>query len=190
MASGPDRYRNLIVIALAAALAVAIVVLIIDRRDGPQPFEISIGQATPAGPMEVHITGAVAQPGVYEMAAGTRVVDALFEAGGPAPDANLEAINLAVRLHDEDQVVVPRLGEPAQATSHVAGAAVVPLIDINSATAEELDTLPGIGEVYSQRIVDSRTRDGPYTTPDDLLIRRIIPRATYERIQELITTGP
>ena len=81
MASGPDRYRNLIVVALAAALAAAVVVLIIDRRDGPQPFEINVGEATPAGPMEVHITGAVAQPGVYEVADGSRVVDALFEAG-------------------------------------------------------------------------------------------------------------
>jgi competence protein ComEA len=136
--------------------------------------------------MEVYITGAVEEPGVYEVPDGARVVDLLYEAGGPADNANLEAVNLAARLHDEDQVRVPRQGE---AVSDVAGAATG-AININTASASELDALPGIGEVYSQRIVDSRTGDGPYRSVDDLMARGIIPRATFEQIRELVTAGP
>src|SRR3990172_9401535 len=100
------------------------------------------------------------------MADGDRVVDVLYEAGGPAPDADLEAINLAVRLHDEDRIVVPRQGQAASgSTSSVAGVGVAPTpVNINTATAAELDALPGIGEAYSRRIVESRTSNGPYTS--------------------------
>ena len=183
-----DRYRNTLIIALAALLAAAAVYIALDERSEPRAFEIDLAALTPTpgGPIEVYITGAVAQPGVYEMADGDRVVDLLFNAGGQAPDANIEAVNLALRLHDEDQITIPRIGEPVSA---VAGA-VVKKVNINTATAAELDDLPGIGEVYSQRIVESRTTDGPYTTTDELVERRIIPRATHERIRELITVAP
>ena len=183
-----------VIVVLAALLAGAVVALALERRDAPDPLEISLADLTPTpgGPIEIYITGAVLQPGVYELKDGDRAVDALYAAGGPASDANLEAVNLAVRLHDEDQVLVPRQGQAAVSssgvTSSVAGA--VSKININTATAAELDALPGIGEVYSQRIVDSRTRDGLFTSPDELLAREITPRATYERIRDLITIGP
>src|SRR3990170_5637978 len=179
-----------VIVVLAALLAGAVVAVVLERRDAPEPLEISLADLTPTpgGPIEIYITGAVLQPGVYELKDGDRAVDALYAAGGPASDANLEAVNLAVRLHDEDQVLVPRLGQQAVSssgvTSSVAGASK---ININTATAAELDALPGIGEVYSQRIVDSRTRDGLFTSPDELLAREITPRATYERIRDLIT---
>jgi competence protein ComEA len=64
------------------------------------------------------------------------------------------------------------------------------LININTASAGELDALPGIGEVYSQRIVDSRAAAGLFATPDDLLNREIVPRGTYDKIRDLITVGP
>ena len=185
MASWLDRYHNPIIIALAALLAAAVVALTLDRRDG-QPLEIRFGEPTPGGPIEIYITGAVAQPGVYEMTDGDRVIDVLRAAGDFAPDANPEAINLAQRLHDEDQIIVPRLGEPASA---VAGAVSL-TVNINTATARELDALPGIGEVYSQRIVDSRASDGPFATTDDLVIRSLIPRGTYEKIKDFIIVGP
>ena len=188
MASWLERYRNAIIIGLAALLAAAVVALILEQRAGRQSLEINLGEPTPGagGPIQVYITGAVARPGVYEMTDGDRVVDVLNEAGGFTPKANPEAINLAQRLHDEDQIIVPRLGEPTSAVSGVATAAV----NINAATAAELDAaLPGIGEVYSQRIVESRTRDGPFTTTEELVERQLIPRATYERIRDLITVG-
>ena len=188
MASWLERYQHLIIIALAALLAAAVVALIFDRRGGPQPLEIRFGEATPGagGPIEVYITGAVARPGVYEIRDGDRVIDLLQAAGGQAPDADLRAINLAQRLHDEDQVVVPSLGQPV---SDVAGV-VSEAVNVNTATVEELDALPGIGEAYSQRIIDSRASDGSFATTDELVERRLIPRATYEQIRELITVGP
>lgn len=190
-----DRLLHVIVIGIAAVLAAAVVMLILDRRDGPQPLQITPGQAGPdeSGPIEVYITGAVVSPGVYEMHEGDRVVDLLAEAGGHTPDADLEAVNLALKLHDEDQVIVPRQGET---TADVGGGSSDVLgftgpVNINTASRHELaDLLPGIGEVYSRRIVDSRETDGPFRDVDDLLIRGLIPQSTFENIRDLITVGP
>ena len=186
MAGWLERHHSTIIIALAALLAAAIVYIAFEERDARSPLEIRLDEATP-GPIEVYITGAVAQPGVYEVTDGARVIDLLSQAGGFAPDANPEAINLARRLRDEDRVVVPRLGESASGDSGVISA---DMMNINSATAATLDGLPGIGEVYSQRIVESRTADGPFATTEELVTRDIIPRSTYERIRELIYAGP
>lgn len=188
-----DRYRNAIIVALAALLAAAVVALVLQRRDEPNGLEITLADLTPTpgGAIEVYITGAVIQPGVYEMRDGDRVVDLLYEAGGHAPNADLESINLALRLHDEDQVLVPRVGEGVPVsglTSNVAGV-VSAKVDINSATAAELDELPGIGEVYSERIVASRVSDGVFVTADELVERRIIPNSTLEKIRDLITVS-
>lgn len=90
-------------------------------------------------------------------------------------------------MDDEDQVVVPRQG---QAISQVAGALQTQLVNINTASAELLDSLPGIGEVYSKRIVESRNHLGPFESTQDLVDREIIPRSTYEKIKDLIAVGP
>lgn len=187
MASWLERYHTPIIIVLAALLAAIAVAFVLDRRDDPS-LEIRFGEPTPGGPIEVYITGEVARPGVYEMADGDRVIDLLNEAGGFTPDADPVAINLAKRLHDEDRVIVPRLGEPV---AGVAGVVSGNAVNINEATAAALAAeLPGIGEVYSQRIVDSRTSDGLFTRTEELVERSIIPRGTYEKIRDLITVGP
>ncbi|MEX0786984.1 MAG: ComEA family DNA-binding protein [Dehalococcoidia bacterium] len=188
-----DRYRSPIIIALAGLLAAAVVALVIQRQDEPKGVEITLADLTPTpgGAIEVYVTGAVTQPGVYQMRDGDRVIDVLYEAGGHAADADLESVNLALRLHDEDQVLVPRVGQAlvsSGATSGVAGV-VNAKIDINSANAQELDVLPGIGEVYSERIVASRLSDGPYVTAEELVERRIIPNSTLEQIRTLIIVG-
>jgi competence protein ComEA len=196
--SGTDGIAKAVVIGLAALLAVALFAIVLQRRNDHQPLEINLASLTPTpgGPIQVYVTGAVTKPGVYELHDGDRVVDALYAAGGQAAEANLEAVNLAVRLHDEDQIVIPRQGEPVAATgstSNVAGASNAGLaspVNINTATASELDALPGIGAVYSNRIVQSRSTDGPFATPDDLLARKLLPRATFENILALITVGP
>lgn len=192
-----ERYGQAIIIGLAALLAAALVAFALDRRDDPGSLEITTqGAPTAAGPIEVYITGAVMQPGVYEIADGDRVVDLLQKAGGQAPDANIESINLSLRLHDEDQVRVPRLGQAAGGvtdgqSSSVAGVSNSGgLININTASAGELDALPGIGEVYSQRIVENRAANGLFASADDLVNRQIIPRGTYDNIRDMITTGP
>jgi competence protein ComEA len=193
-----DRYGQAIVIALAALLAAALVALALERRDNPKPLEITAqGTPTAGGPIEVYITGAVTQPGVYEMRDGDRVVDLLYKAGGQSADADLAGVNLAVRLHDEDQVTVPHVGEAVAGgvtsgqTSQVAGTTNGgALVNINTAAASDLDALPGIGAVYSQRIVESRVTNGSFASPDDLVNRKILPRGTYDKIRDLITIGP
>jgi competence protein ComEA len=184
-----DTHKHLITIALAAVLAAGIAFFVAGRNDGPAPLQIVSGEAEPGQPIEVHVTGAVAAPGVYQLEGGARAIDALNAAGGPAGDADLEAINLSLRLRDEDQVLVPHIGEGASAAPSV-GDSFAGVININTATADELDTLPGIGEVYSARIVESRETVGPYASLEDLLARDIIPRATFEKIYGLITVGP
>ena len=181
-----DRASQIIIVVLAAVVAAGIVWFAFDRQNGPQALEIDLPNTTESGPIEVYITGAIAEPGVYEMEDGDRVIDVLFEAGGHTDDADLEAINLAVRLRDEDQIIVPRFG---QDVSSVAGSTSAK-ININTASAGELDALPGIGEVYSQQIVVSRETNGPYVSSEELVERQVIPRSTYERIRDLITTGP
>ncbi len=183
MAPFLDQYRNAIIVGLVALLAAAAVYIAVDRRNGPEPLEVRPGDGTPSA-IEVYITGAVARPGVYEMRDGDRVIDLLMKAGGFATDANPEAIGLAERLHDEGTVVVPRTG-----SSQVAGTTASRL-DINSATQQELIALPGIGEAYSQRIIVSRTADGPFASPEELVARAIIPQSTFEKIKDLVTTGP
>jgi competence protein ComEA len=182
VASWPDLLQKLIPVALAAALAAGIVAFVVEQRDEPDPLEVRSGD--PAK-IEVYITGAVAQPGVYEMTEDDRVVDLLTMAGGFTEDANPEAAHLAKKLHDEDTIVVPRLSQGGN-SSQVAGS-TGSVVNLNSASQEELIALPGIGEAYSRRIIDSRTNDGPFSTTDELLARALIPASTYEEIKALIT---
>ncbi len=183
-----ERYRWLVIGLMAAPLLIGIGVLVDRQLQGPQPLEINLGETPSASEIQVYVSGAVNRPGVYFLSDGDRWIDAVEAAGGPADDADLEAVNLALRLHDEAQVLVPRLGEQA-----VLGSTQAPqseLININSAPAAVLETLSGIGEVRSQRIVDSRERDGPFSAIEELVERKVIPQSVFDQIRELITVGP
>jgi competence protein ComEA len=187
-----ERYRTPLLAVLTGVAVLGLVFFILRQRESPPPLELRVSDATSAdSEIMVYVTGAVAAPGVYPLHEGDRVVDAVEAAGGPSPEADLVTLNLARRIHDEDQVVVPRIGEQAT-VSQVAAAETGPdtLIDINTAAAAVLDSLPGIGEVYSQRIVDSRTAEGLFDSTEDLVTRQIIPRSTYEKIKLLITVSP
>jgi competence protein ComEA len=179
-------------IVLAGALVVFFVALAsrgLAQGGDPQPLQIRSDSMLPLGaPIRVHVAGAVLAPGVYELREGDRLIDALAAAGGPTDAADREALNLARRVRDEEQVLVPTR-ETARTAS--AAATLVPgtRLDINVATAAQLDQLPGIGEAYSRRIVDSRAVDGPFATTEDLVSRRVLPRATYERVRDLISAG-
>ncbi|HEX5615059.1 MAG TPA: ComEA family DNA-binding protein [Acidimicrobiia bacterium] len=126
----------------------------------------------------VHVAGAVARPGVVRLRPGARVVDALDAAGGAAPDADLDRLNLAAPLADGTRIAVPRIGEPAVpldpsapgagADSPVGGAAPVGPLDLNAAGTTELETLPGIGPTLAAAIVEERERNGPFRSVDDL----------------------
>jgi competence protein ComEA len=183
-----ERYRWLVIALMAVPLLIAIAVFVDRQLQGPQPLEINLDDAPSAAEIQVYVAGAVNRPGVYFLNDGDRWIDAVEAAGGPTEDADLEAINLARRLQDEDQVLVPRLGEQA-----VLGSAQAPQnerININTAPAAVLDSLPAIGEVRSQRIVDSRDRDGPFSRIEELVERKLIPQSVFDQIRELITVGP
>lgn len=93
-------------------------------------------------------------------------------------------MDLARRARDEDTILVPSLSG-----ADVASASQAPLIDINTASAEQLATLPGIGEVRAGRIIDSRERDGLFASADELLERELIPLSVFEEIADLVTAG-
>ncbi|WP_432535902.1 ComEA family DNA-binding protein [Kineococcus arenarius] len=130
--------------------------------------------ATPTGSVVVHVVGRVLAPGLVTLPAGSRVADALTAAGGAAPGADLAALNLARTLADGEQVLVPAPGEapaPAPASSGAAGAAAgaaVGPLDLNTAGAEQLDALPGVGEVLAARIVAWRQANGRFTSVEEL----------------------
>jgi len=120
----------------------------------------------------VHVAGAVRSPGVYRLREGERIQDAVRRAGGPRAGADLNAINLAARVADGQQVVVPRRGAvPAAAAGGGAGApgaAAVPPVSLNSATAEQLDTLDGVGPATAQKILEYRQEHGGFGSVEEL----------------------
>jgi competence protein ComEA len=172
-------------------------------RSLPRPVEVRAADdgppvpapgATPSAspvPIIVDVAGWVRRPGVYEFAAGARVIDAIEAAGGARAGAELRALNLAAPLVDGTQILVPREGEaPPAGAAPVAGpggTAPGGLVNVNTATAAELEALPGVGEVIAQAIVDYRTENGPFTSIDQLLDVSGIGDATLENIRDLVT---
>jgi competence protein ComEA len=135
------------------------------------------------GDLVVHVAGAVLRPGVYRLPAGARVTDALQRAGGPAPRALVDAVNLAARLADGQQVVIP---ESAPGGAPVAGTAAMPdaPISLGTATVEQLDTIEGIGPVTAQDIVDYRDEHGGLASVEQLNQISGIGPATMEALRD------
>jgi competence protein ComEA len=157
------------------------------------------GAATPgtaaATEVVVHVAGAVASPGVRRLPPGSRVIDALDAAGGALPEADLARVNLASPLVDGQQVYVPKPGEQppvaagAGAPGGVAGSGgAVPgaLVNLNTATAEQLDTLPGVGPATAAAIIAHRDEHGPFTSVDQLIDVRGIGEAKLEQLRDLV----
>jgi competence protein ComEA len=116
----------------------------------------------------VDVTGAVAEPGVYRLPAGARVTDAVDRAGGSTAHAELEAINLAARLADGQQVVVPAQGPVAASLAAASGSAEEAPISLGTATAEQLDTIDGIGPVTAEDIIQFREEHGGLSSVEQL----------------------
>ena len=138
----------------------------------PRPSASSTGFAE--GSVYVHVLGEVARPGLYVLAPGARVADALADAGGTTEAADMGGVNLARPIVDGEQIVVPAEGAaPPGAASGASGAggsaAGEGPIDLNTADVAALDELPRIGPALAQRIVDWRTTNGRFTSVDDLL---------------------
>lgn len=120
------------------------------------------------GDVVVHVTGAVERPGVYRLPGGARVTDAVSRAGGPSGGALLEAINLAARLADGQQVVVPRAGPGGAPLATAGTAGEEGPISLGTATAEQLETIEGIGPVTAQKILEYRDQQGGLASVDQL----------------------
>ena len=126
---------------------------------------------TEAPAVLVHVAGAVVHPGVQHLSGGARVSDAIAAAGGALADADTDAINLAAKVSDGDRVYVPRRGEivPAATSGGLGTTVPAAVLDLNAATAEQLDGLPGIGPATAQAIVQYRTEHGRFRSVDGLL---------------------
>lgn len=172
----------LAVVGLLAALAAALVVLRSRPHEVRAPTTTAVAPASPrpvASPIAllvVDVVGSVRRPGVVRLAAGSRVVDALAAAGGLARGASPGLLNLAAVLTDGQQVVVggpatTAAGGPGGAGGGATGSGGTTegaLVDLNSATLEQLDGLPGVGPVLAQRILDWRSEHGRFSSVDQL----------------------
>jgi competence protein ComEA len=161
---------------------------------------VAAGESAPPAELVVEVAGAVARPGLYHLAAGARVADAIAAAGGYGPRIDVSRataeLNLAARVSDGDRIIVPsRDGPPAQTAPSAApgdnpSASSAPArsgpLNLNTATAAELDALPGIGPVTLAKIIASRTQQ-PFHSVADLRTRKLVGAAELAQIQKLVT---
>src|SRR4051794_1141657 len=146
------------------------------------PTDTSAG---PTGQGVVDVVGAGRRPGLFRLGQGARVADALFRAGGATAKAELALVNLAAPLADGEQVVVPARGAAGPAVAPGGGSASGP-VHLSSATVEELDSLPGIGPVTAQKILDYRQKHGAFTSVDALDAVPGIGPARLEQLKDLV----
>ena len=215
VADGLPRWLPVVLIGVAVVLAAAAAFVILagsrpsieiagdepalgGSEPGPSGLVTrAVGSASPEL-LVVDVQGAVVHPGVVRLVAGSRVGDAIAAAGGYGPrvaaDRVARSLNLAALLHDGDQVVVPSRDDPAEAPGNTtggagSGAASSPAggpIDLNTATAEQLDTLPGIGPVTAAKILAARDEQR-FAAVDDLKTRKLVGSATFDKLKDLVT---
>jgi len=167
----------------------------------PRGNAVTLQPPPTTAPLVVDVGGAVPRPGVYEFPAGARVKDAVQAAGGLLAEADKASINLAAPIEDGQRLDIPYLSgmEPTPPPINFSGgsstggggtgATFGQLIDINSATAAELDTLPGIGPTLAQAIIDYRNEFGPFFAIEDIMFVDGIGPSTFEAIKDMITVG-
>ncbi len=202
-----ERHRSSLVLILINLMSLAGFTFTM-RRPTHQLVEIlpppTVTPAPTATPviLKVYVTGAVAHPAVYDLQEGSRIEQAIAAAGGFTADAFEPGINLAQPLFDGQQIYVPHQDEVQMAgpvsvsiqaeSAFVAGqsgARVVPLINLNTASATELATLPGIGPAIADRIVAYRESNGPFQQIEDIKRVKGIGNAIFEKIKDRITVG-
>ncbi len=167
----------------------------------PSPSPLPADTPTPA-PVRIYVTGAVVNSDVYFLPQGSIIKDVIEAAGGFTPDADREQINQALELKDQQQIHIPRIGEedpppavqdgqdasePEGDNSGGSAPVISGLINLNTATLEQLDTLPGIGPAIAQRIIDYRENTGGFTSIEEITQVSGIGDATFAKIGGLIT---
>ena len=194
-----------VLMGVLAGFLLAGLVFFISRL--PSGETIALQPAPTLAPIAVDVTGAVTRPGLYKFPEGSRVQDAIDAAGGLLANANTTAINLAARLEDGQRLEIPEIQAAPEVAvtegsvfsfSSPGGATSEPtsespsnseLININTATVEQLDTLPGIGPSTAQKIVDYRATNGPFIVIEDIVKVSGIGPSTFDNIKDLITVG-
>ena len=194
-----------IVLALAAVLALSggvfLAVRSLPRDNPPVRIVVSEQESAPAAEIKVYVTGAVSAPGVYTLHEGARLADAIEAAGGGTDRADLQAVNLALRVKDEDYWHVPQLSDGGEAAPRPAATGgsfpaaqaaggthsqPTPRLDINSAQVDALMSLPGIGEVKAHAIVSYREQNGDFVSVEHLLGVPGIGPATLDAVRDLV----
>jgi competence protein ComEA len=163
-----------------AAVAAAILLVLLVRHLGgsgnashavtPLPTPARAAKPAAATLLVIDVAGAVRRPGLYRLRSGSRIDDAIAAAGGATAKAQLDAVNLAAPVADGEQVVVPGRGAvgASPASAPAAGSSPSAPLDLNTATAEQLDSLPGIGPVTAQKILDFRQQHGAFHSVAEL----------------------
>ena len=146
---------------------------------------------TPTAVLYVHVLGAVERPGLYTLATGARVVDAIGAAGGLTDDAEQSGVNLARELGDGEQLIVPRVGEvvPGGTGAGAVAGSTAPgaTVNLNTASEEQLETLPRIGPAMAAKIIAWRTENGRFTSVDDLMSVSGIGTKTFDGLKGQVT---
>jgi len=193
-----------VLIGLVAGFVLAAILLIVSRLPAGQP--VTLEPAPTQAPIVIQIIGEVVKPGVYSMPDGSRVQDAVDAAGGLQADADSNSINLAARLVDGQQIIISPVGgsttgisktstptrAPFTVISTVTTATVSPgsLVNINTATVEQLEALKCIGSVTAQSIVTYRQQNGRFQHIEDIMQVKNIGPSTFDCISNFITVGP
>jgi len=179
-------------IGILGGLLGAAILLLFNSQ--PRGEAVSILPPPSPAPIRVHVTGAVSNPDVYSLPPGSRVEDAVNAAGGVLPNAYTHTLNLAAQLEDGDKVLVPFIAQdtsenPQEEKDNPAPAIVQFPLDINTATQEELELLPGIGESKAQAIIEYRETNGPFITIEQSQNVPGIGTGIFEEIKDLIMVG-
>lgn len=184
-----------VVVIVLLALAVTAGIGMLRTTGAPEvvPLGAATDAATPPtvsdGRIFVHVSGAVVEPGLYQLASGARLFDAVAAAGGMADDADPAAVNLARTVEDGEQIHVPAVGEapPTAGPSGGVSGAAGGKIDLNTADLAALDGLPRIGPAIAQRIIDWRDANGRFTSVEDLLGVPGIGEKMLAALRDLVT---
>jgi len=182
-----------VVSGILFGLFVAAVIWVVSRN--PSGEAVTLRPVPTEKPIVVHITGAVPRPGVYALPEGARVQDVISAAGGFLAEADKQFINLARVLDDGEFLEIPYAEGfspviPTPIPNIIQPGSDSDLININTASTFELETLPGIGPTIAQKIVDYREQNGPFVSNEDIINVSGIGPGIYERIKDLITVGP
>jgi competence protein ComEA len=178
-----DRLRWPLSLVLSALILVGGTLSL--TQPSPPPLEVVVPTPVPRE-VKVYVSGAVARPGVYRVEEGDRVEDALLAAGGASIDADMARLNLASRLHDGMHLQVPFVQSEEGAALPASGGEEA-LINLNTAPLALLDTLPGVGPVTANRIIDHRSNVGPFQRIEELLETKIVNASTFDKIKGRIT---